>query len=456
VREDRLGLAAFGAVELAGLLAAKKVSAREVLADHLRVIEEQNAGLNAICTVAADLAHAEADRADASIAAGQPLGPLHGVPVLHKDVLATKGVRTTYGSLTHRDHVPTADSMVVQRCRDAGAVMIGKSNTPQFATGGHTSNRVFGTTRNPLDPSRTAGGSSGGAAAALAAHMVPLATGTDMAGSLRVPSAFCGTVGMRPSPGQVPLEPSGRVDVGLTVAGPMARSVEDVEMLFAVLSRRNVDPSAVPSSPLRVAWCAQPGGVRVEPELAQALSQLPTLLSESCIVDEAEPDLAGARACFEALRGRQYASAYAHWLTEAPELLDPLVRANIEKGLTYTDDDVARAEQVRDRLVVRARRFFTTVDVLMVPGSVVWPFPAEQWTPDGGEGRPGTAYLDWLEPYVRFSVLGAPVVLLPVGRTPSGVPVSVQLVAAPGRDVELLAMARYVDAVLNQRDLSVA
>lgn len=454
--KDRLGIAGLGAVELAGLLAGKQVSAREVLADHLRVIDERNPGLNAICTLAADQAYAEAAHADAMSAAGHLLGPLHGVPVVHKDVFETKGVRTTHGSLTHRDHVPSVDSGVVQRCRDAGAVMLGKTNTPQFATGGHTSNRVFGTTRNPHDPSRTAGGSSGGAAAALAAHMAPLATGTDMAGSLRVPSAFCGTVGMRPSPGQVPTTPAERADFGLTVAGPMARTVEDVELLFSVLSQRYVNSSTPPSSPLRVAWCARPGGVRVESELAEVLSQVPTILSDTCLVEEAEPALQEARACLEALRGRQYAVNYGHWLTQAPELLDPLVRANIEKGMTYSDEDVAVAEQIRRRLVADVRHFFTGFDVLAVPGSVVWPFPAEQWTPDGGEGRQGTGYLDWLEPYARFSVLGVPVVLLPVGRTPSGVPVSVQLVAAPGRDMELLAMAKTLDSALQAPSRRVA
>jgi amidase len=456
VRTDQLGLAGLGAVELAGMLADKEVSAREVLVDHLRVIDEQNAGLNAICTLAGDLALAEAERADASIAAGRLLGPLHGIPIVHKDVLDTEGLRTTYGSLTHRDHVPTTDAAVVRRCRSAGAVLVGKTNTPQFATGGHTSNRVFGTTRNPLDQTRTAGGSSGGSAAALAAHMAPLATGTDMAGSLRVPSAFCGTVGMRPSLGQVPLGTSGTANLGLTVAGPMARSVADLALLFSVLASRDVDPSLLPPAPLRVAWCPRPGGVSVEPELAQVLAQVPTLLSDSCIVEEAEPHLPEARVCFETLRGREYARAYGHLLTEAPELLDPLVRANIEKGSTYSDDDVARAERERAQLVGRAEQFFTGYDVLVAAGSVVWPFPAEQWTPDGGEGRQGTAYLDWLEPYVRFSVLGAPVVLLPVGRTPSGVPVSVQLVAAPGRDLELLAIATFLDSVLRASSLNAA
>jgi amidase len=453
--DDATGLAGRGAVELAGLLAAKQVSAREVLADHLQVIEQRNSLLNAVCTVTADLAMAAAKRADAAAAEGRLLGPLHGLPVLHKDVFETKGLRTTYGSLTHRNHLPKVDATVVQRCHDAGAVMLGKTNTPQFATGGHTSNRVFGTTRNPLDATRTAGGSSGGSAAALAADMAPLATGTDMAGSLRVPSAFCGTVGMRPTPGRIPIWPAEALDFGMTVAGPMARSVEDVALLYAVLAQQKVDLSSPVTTPLRVAWCPQPEGVGLDPALATVLARVPGALSEEWVVEEAEPNLIEARSCLDPLRGRQYAVNHGHWLHEAPELLDPLVRANIEKGLTYSDDDVAAAEQLRGVLVRRVQEFFTRYDVLIVPGSVVMPFPAEQWTPDGGEGRQGTGYLDWLEPYVRFSVLGVPVVLLPIGRTPDGVPVSIQLVAAPGRDVELLGIARQVDALV-QADLSVA
>jgi amidase len=455
VSVDRLGLAALGAVELASMLAAKQVSAVEVLTDHLRVLEEANPRVNAVCTVSAERAVAAAEDADAAIAAGRVLGPLHGLPVVHKDVFETAGVRTTYGSLTHRDHVPTVDATVVERCREAGAVMIGKTNTPQFATGGHTSNRVFGTTRNPLDPSRTAGGSSGGSAAALAAHMAPLATGTDMAGSLRVPSAFCGVVGMRPTPGRVPLWPGEGLDFGLTVAGPMARSVEDVALLYSVLARQDVTVPSSTTSPLRVAW-SQLAGVSINAELAQVLAKVPETLSATCLVEEAEPDLRDARACLDPFRGRQYAQNYGHWLEKAPALLDPLVRANIELGLTYSDEDVARAERLRKVLVRRVTQFFARFDVLVVPGSVVWPFPAEQWTPDGGEGRQGTGYLDWLEPYVRFSVLGVPVVLLPVGRTASGVPVSVQLVGPPGRDAELLAIAQYLDSVLQAANRNVA
>lgn len=448
MNSDRLGLAAVGAVELADLLATKQVSATEVLLDHLRVIEEANPRINAVCTVVADRAQAAARDADAAAARGRLLGPLHGLPIVHKDTLETDGVLTTYGSMTHRDYVPKVNATAVDRCREAGAILLGKTNTPQFATGGHTSNRVFGTTRNPLDPSRTAGGSSGGSAAALAAHMTPLATGTDMAGSLRVPSAFCGVVGMRPTPGKVPLWPEQGLDFGLTVAGPMARTVEDVALLYSVLTGEPLGGSAPIPSPLRVAWCEKYGDVAIESELAQVLSSIPEILAATCRVEAAEPDLSRARACMDPLRGRQYAENYGHWLDLAPEMLDPLVRSNIELGMTYTDHDVAAAGRVKGQLVRHIEQFFERFDVLVAPGSVVWPFPAEDWTPDGGEGRRGTGYLDWLEPYVRFSVLGVPVVLLPIGLTPSGVPASVQLVAAPGKDVELLAIAKRFDAIL--------
>jgi amidase len=257
----------------------------------------------------------------------------------------------------------------------------------------------------------------------------------------------------------VPIWPTEPLDFGMTVAGPMARSVEDLALLYSVLAHEDVGvstpPIAMSQTPLRVAWSGDPQGVTIDPTLAHALARVPEVLSAECLVEEAEPDLVEARSCLDPLRGRQYAVNYGHWLATAPEMLDPLVRANIEKGLADTDDVVAAAEQRRAVLIRRVREFFTRFDVLIVPGNVVVPFKAEHWTPDGGEGRQGTAYLDWLELYVRFSVLGVPVVLLPVGRTPDGVPVSVQLVAAPGRDVELLRIAQFVDSLL-RADLSVA
>lgn len=468
VRSERL--AGRTAVELARMLASGLVSAREVVEDHLTAIGERNDELNAICTLAEEQARADAKRADDAFARGFRLGPLHGIPIVHKDVFETKGVLTTFGSPTHRSYVPQLDATVVRRCRAAGATMLGKSNTPQFATGGHTSNQLFGTTRNPVDPELTAGGSSGGAAAALAANMVPLATGSDMAGSLRLPSAFCGVVGMRPSPGRVPLWPGEAVDVGLTVAGPMARTVADTALLLSVIagfdprvptSTRepvfDASPLTQPGTPMRVAWCPLPGGTPVHPEVAEIVALVPHLIEAAGIpVELGEPDLGEARECFEVLRGYQYAANYSELLDRNPDLFGPLVTGNVEKGRAYTDDDVGRANILRSELIDRTRRFFSRFDVLILPGCSVLPFPATQWTPDGSDAQGGTSYLDWLEPYARLSVVGSPVVSLPVGRTRNGLPVAVQVAAAPGRDREVLQYAGLLERLIPEGGLSVA
>lgn len=463
------GLAGRSARELTGMLSSGAVSAREVLEDHLAVVGDRNGELNAICTLTEEVARSDAARADEAYAHGYLLGPLHGLPILHKDLLLTKGVSTTFGSLTHRTNIPDVDATPVARCRAAGAIFLGKTNTPQFGTGGHTSNRLFGTTCNPVDPALTAGGSSGGSAAAVAAGMAPLATGTDMAGSLRVPAAFCGVVGMRPSIGRIPLWPPAAMDVGMTVAGPMARTVDDAVLLFSVLAghdprsgRSRPEPAAGllswldRRSPMRAAWSPTPGGIAVDPEIAAVAGQLPDLLEGSGVrVEFADPELPEARECFEILRGREYVANYAYLLYKSPELLEPLAISNIEKGRAYTDQDLARAEGLRETMRRRIEEFFSRFDLLLLPGCPVLPFPATQWTPDGGDSRGGTGYLDWLEPQLRLSVVGVPVVVVPVGRTRTGLPVSVQVVAAPGRDREALEYARLVESLVPAGGLAV-
>lgn len=457
-----LGLAGRSASELTTLLSSGEVSAVEVVDAHLDVIGQRNHELNAMCTVDPEAARAHAKRADDAYARSERIGPLHGLPIVHKDVFETAGLRTTYGSTTHRDFVPTQDATVVQRCRTAGAVVLGKTNTPQFATGGHTSNRLFGTTRNPYDPALTAGGSSGGSAAALAAGMSPLATGSDMAGSLRAPAAFCGVVGMRPSPGRVPTWPEPAGDANFSVAGPMARTVDDVALLLSVIA--GPDPrvtTSLPepgvtfwplpdiSGPMRVAWSPTLTGGPVDVEIADVLALVPGMLAAAgARVEEDAPDLRGAREVFEILRASQYAASYAHYLEVLPELLEPLVRANIEAGLAVGASDRQRALTRRPEFVDRAGAFFARYDALIIPGATVMPFPATQWTPDGPETGGGTSYLDWLEPYLTLTVAGLPVVVVPVGASSTGLPVAVQVVAGPGRDLQALQYARLVESLV--------
>src|SRR3954468_20314443 len=304
-------LCALGAVELVALLRGKQVSAREVMAAHLARIARVNPKVNSIVTLVADRAMADPARADEAQASGRPLGPLHGLPVAHKDLVDTAGIRTTRGSPFYRDFVPTKDASIVRRIHAAGALTLGKSNTPEFGAGSHTFNTVFGATHNPYDLSKTCGGSSGGAAVAVRCGMVPIADGSDTGGSLRNPPAFCNVVGLRPSPGRVPAE-SGSWQP-LSVSGPIARTVADVALLLSAIAGPdarsplsiNEDP-AMFRAPLarnfkgaRVAWFTGLDGVPFEPEILRVVNANRHVFEElGCVVSDAEPDFAGVDEAF--------------------------------------------------------------------------------------------------------------------------------------------------------------
>ena len=311
------------AVELASRIKRKQVSAREVMAAHLAQIEAVNPKVNAIVTLVGERAMADAARADELQARGGALGPLHGLPVAHKDLVDTAGIRTTRGSPFYRDHVPTADALIVTRIRAAGAVTVGKTNTPEFGAGSQTFNTVFGATRNPYDLGKTCGGSSGGAAVALACGMLPIADGSDTGGSLRNPAAFCNVVGLRPSPGRVP-SPSGSWQP-LSVSGPMARSVGDVALFLSAIAgpdprsplsiqedgARFRAPLARSFKGVRVAWWRGLGGIPFEPEIRRVVDASRRAFEDlGCVVEEAEPDFAGVDEAFQALR---YASNYPQY-----------------------------------------------------------------------------------------------------------------------------------------------
>ena len=316
------GLCDLDAVNLAARLRRKDVSAVEVMRAHLARIERLNPRVNAIVTLVAERALADAGRADEALARARPPGPLHGLPVAHKDLVDTAGIRTTRGSLFYKDHVPTQDALIVTRMRAAGAVTIGKTNTPELGAGSQTFNRVFGATRNPWDVGKTCGGSSGGSAVALACGMVPIADGSDTGGSLRNPAAWCNVVGFRPSPGRVP---RGASWSPLSVAGPMARTVADVALLFSVLAGPDTgDPLSLQEDPVRfrgaldrefkgtrVAWWTGLGGLPFEPEIREVVDGTRRVFEQlGCVVEADEPDFAGVDRAFPALR---YASNYTQY-----------------------------------------------------------------------------------------------------------------------------------------------
>jgi len=441
----------------AHLIRARTVSVRQLVQAHLDRIERANPAVNAIVTLLPDRALAEADAADRALASGTRVGPLHGLPIAHKDTHDTAGVRTTYGSPIFAHHVPDHDELIVERIRDAGAIMIGKTNVPEFAAGSHTFNPVFGLTRNPYDLGRSAGGSSGGAAAALACGMQPLAEGSDMGGSLRNPASFCNVVGLRPSPGRVPSWPQPAAWATLSVQGPMARTVQDAALLLSVIAgpdpRSPIDVEETGgrfAGPLdrdltgtRVAWAPDLGGrIRVDAEVTDALTDVPGVFGRlGAIVEEAAPDLDGADDVFRTLRAWQFELAYGELLDAHPDRFKESLAANIRAGRELRGTDIARAERRHTELFHRMRAFFTRYDVLALPVSQVAPFPADREYPAEVAGEPCTTYLDWMRSAYLISATGCPAISVPAGFTPGGLPVGLQLVGAHRADLTVLQLA---------------
>lgn len=439
----------------------REISARELLDLHLSRIAVRNPELNAIVSLDEERARAGAAAADEALASGAEVGPLHGLPFAFKDTHAVAGWRTTYGSPLFRDHVPDADELIVERVRRAGVVTIGKTNVPEFAAGSHTFNTVFGTTLNPVDPSRSAGGSSGGAACALASGMVPLADGSDMGGSLRNPASFCGVVGLRPSLGRVPEWPLYNQWETTSVGGPMARNVGDLALLLSVMA--GPDPRAplalrdpgssfasllpLSLSGLRVALSTDLGGAfEVDDEVAAIVSSAASLFDR---VTDAHPVLTEADDTFRTLRAWHFQAKLGALLAEHPDAFKPSLADNIRAGEPLTGADVARAYHQRTMLAERMREFFESYDVLVLPVSQVPPFPADQEFPTAINGRTMESYLDWMRSAYFITVTGCPAISVPFGRTASGLPVGIQIVAAHGRDKFLLEVAAAVEAAVS-------
>ena len=444
--------------EMAAAVAAKEISARELLDLHLARIADTNPDVNAVVSLDEERARAGAAEADERLARGEPVGPLHGLPHAFKDTHEVAGWRTTFGSPLRESYVPKRDDLVAERIRGAGAVTIGKTNVPEWAAGSHTFNPIFGTTRNPYDLTRSAGGSSGGAAAALASGMVPLADGSDMGGSLRNPASFNNVVGLRPSPGRVPNWPTTNAWELTSVGGPMARNVEDLALLLSVLagpSRRAPlsleTPGSVFAPPVhgdlagvRVALSVDLGGTfQVDHAVAEVIrAQAAVFEAQGAGVEDAHPVLHSADAAFRTLRAWVFQYRFRTLLEKRPDDFKPSLRDNILLGAELTGGDVAKAYQQLTSIQDRMRAFFETYDVLALPVSQVPPFSADEEYPAAINGEPQATYLDWMRSAYLITVTGCPAISVPAGFTPEGWPVGIQLVGPARGERRLLEVAR--------------
>jgi amidase len=444
------------AAGLARLIRERAVTCESVMRAHLDQIERVNPKVNAIVTLLPDQAMQGAREADRKLRSGERIGPLHGLPVAHKDLLVTKGIRTTFGSPIYRDFVPDTDAVIVERLRAAGAITIGKTNTPEFGAGSQTFNPVFGATRNPWDASKTCGGSSGGAAVALACGMVPIADGSDLGGSLRNPASFCNVVGLRPAAGRVPAWPSFNAWYPLSVLGPMGRTVEDVALLLSVLAGPDprapisiTEPGSVFAGPLerdlrglRVAWSKDLGGLPVDARVSQALEPGRDVLAALGIeVLDATPDLSDADEVFRVSRAFNFELTHGHLLdTRRAELKDTVVW-NIEEGRKLSGPQVGRAEVKRTDLYHRMRKFMEQYAFLAAPVVQVPPFDVDRPWVDEINGEKLTTYLDWMKSCYTISATGLPAISVPCGFTPEGLPVGLQIVGRHQDELGVLQLA---------------
>lgn len=460
-------IALLPAAELRSRVADGRLSPVELLEACLERIELLNDSVNAVVTLD-ETAREQALDLERRLATGEAPGLLCGLPVGIKDTTPVAGLRTTYGSPLYADHVPHRDALVVERLRAAGAVILGKTNTPEFAAGGHTHNEVFGRTRNPWSLGLSAGGSTGGGAAALATGMVALAEGTDLGGSLRVPASFCGVVGLRPSLGLVPTVPTDWPADDLSVTGPMGRAVADVALMLQAVwgpvsespvsherlgAARGPDDGRAgrrdfvgavergPAPGLRVAYAPDVARIGADPVLERVCRDAAETLTGCAIeVEEVDLDLSAGLQAFRTLRGRWMVEHHRSRLDRLDDL-GPDLAGNIRSGLALTPGDVESAERAREGLRRTMYALLKRYDHLLTPCVPVPPFPVEQNFPETIGGRKMSSYIDWIAPTFVLSLTGLPVTCVPAGLDPAGLPVGIQVVGRAAGEESVLALA---------------
>lgn len=447
------------ATTVSAALADRKISAVELLAETEERFFAVNPVINAVVSPDFSVARIAAAESDRRRSEGRNPRPLEGLPVAVKDLEQTAGLRTTFGSSYFADHVPERDSVTVARLRAAGAVIYGKTNVPEFGAGSHTRNRVFGITRNPFDPSRSAGGSSGGAAAALASGLSVVADGSDMGGSLRNPASFCNVVGLRPSIGLTPNWPF-QHDPWQTLStnGPMGRTVGDTARLLSVLAGPDHhSPLSFPARTaplvlgapgrLKIGWSRKLGDLDIDPEVNAVLDEtgLPTLVSLGHTVTDREPDLRPADRAFRVLRGLGFVRSHGAALDAQRDRLSAEVVANTEYGLSLTVADYVAALDARLEAFTTMVDLFTEIDVLAAPVAAVPPFPAAWDWPHVIDGVEQSDYLQWMRPCWRISITGFVALSVPCGFNAAGLPIGLQLIAPPGHEQRVLELAQQFE-----------
>ena len=454
------------ATELSRLYRARKVSPLEVMRAVLERIDRVNPLVNAIVTLTRDTALAEARRATAALTRrSASLGPLHGIPVGIKDVTPTKGIRTTFGSKLFEDHVPLEDAAVVARLKAAGAIVLGKTNTPEFAFGPNTVNEVFGATRNPWNLALSSGGSSGGSAAALATGMCPIAHGTDLGGSLRGPAALCGVVGFRTTPGLIPRYPEVLAWDSYSVEGPMARTIADTALLLSVMAgpadSRAPMSYAADTRPFlaavrqpsvkesRIAWTPDLGGlVTIDPEIDAACENASRVFRKlGARVERASADMRDVPEIVALTRGFLMVARHAEKVDRWRDQLQAGLVENTTQGLALSSRDVARGELLRTQLWHRVHAFFETHDLWLTPTTAGPAFPIElpHALEIGGKAAGKTLQRSYLT--YAFSVLGLPAISVPCGFTRAGLPIGLQIVGPPRGEAAVLRAAAAWEAV---------
>jgi len=453
--EDVSELCYMPARRLARLLKARKLSAVELVRAFIARVERVNPKVNAIVTFLPEQALKAAQALDRT---KSPKGPLAGLPIAYKDNVQTKGIRTTFGSPIYKDHVPAENHLIVERLSAAGAITLGKTNLPEFAAGSQTFNSLFGATKNPYDPSKTCGGSSGGAAVAVACGMLPFADGGDLAASLRNPGNYCNVVGFRPTPGRVPAWPAPNAWNTLGVLGPMGRTVEDTAFLLAAMAGPDLrspvsiaEPGSAFLKPLktnfrkaRIAWSRDLGGLPMDPRVTRVLEKQREVFADlGCVVEDAEPDFSGATEAFETLRALGFLQSYGEFYRTRRNDLKDTVQWNVEQGMRLTPEQVARATALRSQLYQRMRTFLEKYDFLVCPVNQLPPYPVETEWPREIAGVKLDNYLDWMKSCYYITITSHPAISVPAGFTTDDppLPVGIQIVGRYRADFSVLQLA---------------